>query len=133
MGIERRMILVRMVRCFRRRVKCSRKGLLSGNGDGEDFLNAIELAEKERIEKEKRIQTILDAEEYIQALYEKRKTNVESKKVQNREREKVYNTTREKFHKEADKQYWKAIAELVPNEVPNIEKRGSVCVWIWGM
>ncbi|KAL9665933.1 hypothetical protein QQ045_000254 [Rhodiola kirilowii] len=88
-------------------------------------LNAIELAEKERIEKELRIQIILDAEEYIQAFYEKRKTNVESKKVQNREREKLYHTTQEKFHKEADKQYWKAIAELVPNEVPNIEKRGA--------
>uniref|UniRef100_A0A7N0REF7 Clathrin light chain n=1 Tax=Kalanchoe fedtschenkoi TaxID=63787 RepID=A0A7N0REF7_KALFE len=88
-------------------------------------LNAIGLAEKERIEKEKRIQIILDAEEYIQAFYEKRKTNVESKKVQNREKEKSYLTTQEKFHKEADKQYWKAIAELVPNEVPNIEKRGA--------
>ncbi|CAM8893641.1 unnamed protein product [Rhodiola kirilowii] len=88
-------------------------------------LNAIELAEKERIEKEKRIQIILDAEEYIQSFYEKRKTNVESKKVQNREREKLYQTTQEKFHKEADKQYWKAISELVPNEVPNIEKRGA--------
>ena len=29
----------------------------------------------------------------------------------------------ENFHKTADKQYWTAIAELIPREVPNIEKK----------
>lgn len=86
--------------------------------------NAIRLEEKEKREKEIRSQIIEEGEEYKKAFYEKRNLNIETNKTTNREKEKLYLTSQEKFHKEADKQYWKAIAELIPKEVPSIEKKG---------
>lgn len=86
--------------------------------------NAIRLEENEKREKEIRNRIIEEGEEHNKAFYEKRKLNIETNKTNNRDKENVYITNQEKFHKEADKQYWKAIADLVPNEVPNIEKKG---------
>ncbi|MCD7461024.1 hypothetical protein HAX54_045023 [Datura stramonium] len=81
--------------------------------------NAIRLEEKEK-KRKSRNQIIEEGEEYKKAFYEKRNLNIETNKTTNREKEKLYLTNQEKFHKEADKQYWKAIAELIP-KVPSIE------------
>ncbi|KAE8733436.1 Clathrin light chain 3 [Hibiscus syriacus] len=87
--------------------------------------NAIRLEEKQKKEKEMLEQIIKEAEEYKVEFYKKRVTAAEKNKACNREEEKNLLENMEKFHAEAAKNYWKAIAELVPNEVPTIEKRGK--------
>ncbi|KAL2337798.1 hypothetical protein Fmac_012244 [Flemingia macrophylla] len=87
--------------------------------------NAIRLGEKEKTEKEMRLQIIEEANVYKVEFYNKRHLNVENNKASNREREKLFLASREKFHAEADKNYWKAIGELIPHEVPTVEKRGK--------
>ncbi|GFY83765.1 clathrin light chain protein [Actinidia rufa] len=88
-------------------------------------LNAIRLEEKEKREKEMLREIIEEADEYKVGFYRRRKLTCENNKAANREREKLFLERREKFHAEVNKNYWKAIAELIPSEVPIIEKRGK--------
>ncbi|KAG8377016.1 hypothetical protein BUALT_Bualt09G0124300 [Buddleja alternifolia] len=87
--------------------------------------NAIRLEEKERREKEVLKEIIEEADEYKTEYYRKWKIRCENSRAVNREKEKLFVESRDKFHAEADKSYWKAIAELIPNEVPVIEKKGK--------
>ncbi|KAG2285255.1 hypothetical protein Bca52824_044859 [Brassica carinata] len=69
--------------------------------------NANQLEEKEKREKEMRNQIIEEANQFKEDFHKKR----------------LYVETQEKFYAEASKNYWKSIAELVPKEVPTIEKK----------
>ncbi|KAL6545154.1 hypothetical protein OROHE_009819 [Orobanche hederae] len=85
--------------------------------------NAIRLEEKEKREKEVLNQIIVAAQDFMIELHRKGQLTCETNKAFNREKEKVFVASQEKFHADAGKDYWKSIAELIPNEVPTIEKR----------
>ncbi|KAK1298444.1 Clathrin light chain 1 [Acorus calamus] len=85
--------------------------------------NAIQLEEKERREKELVMQIREEAEEYKIDFFRRRMINCETNRTNNREKEKLFLAGQEKFHANADKHYWKAIAELIPHELPSIEKK----------
>uniref|UniRef100_A0A0C9S2J6 Clathrin light chain n=1 Tax=Wollemia nobilis TaxID=56998 RepID=A0A0C9S2J6_9CONI len=87
--------------------------------------NTIRLEEKERREKEMLHQIMDEAEAFREEFYNKRKIHCETNKSNNREKEKVFLSNQEKFHANADKQYWKAVAELIPHELPAIESKRS--------
>ncbi|KAL7146805.1 hypothetical protein ABFS83_06G067100 [Erythranthe nasuta] len=85
--------------------------------------NAIRIEEKEKREKELLSQILVEADEYKVEYHRKSQITCETNIAANREREKVFVAGHEKFHAEADKDYWKSIADLIPKEVPVLEKR----------
>ncbi|KAK2634915.1 hypothetical protein Ddye_029707 [Dipteronia dyeriana] len=85
--------------------------------------NAIRLEEKEKKERAMLSQIIEQAHEYKDEFYRKRVVTCHNNKLTNRERELLFVANQNKFYDEADKNYWMAIAELLPNEVPTIEIR----------
>lgn len=89
--------------------------------------NAIRLEEKARNERERLSQIIDAADSYKDAFYEKRKAHCEASKNNNRDKEKVLLENHKDFHANADKHYWKAIAELIPHELPSkeVKSRGK--------
>ncbi|KAL9152966.1 hypothetical protein ABFS82_10G017800 [Erythranthe guttata] len=113
--------------------------------------NALRLEEKERREKEMVKDIIEEADTYKTEYSDKWKIRCDNNRAINREKEKVslfnifflnevlmpicetevswrlqlFLEGREKFHGEADTSYWKAIGELIPKEIPTIEKKGK--------
>ncbi|EYU41878.1 hypothetical protein ABFS82_10G017800 [Erythranthe guttata] len=87
--------------------------------------NALRLEEKERREKEMVKDIIEEADTYKTEYSDKWKIRCDNNRAINREKEKLFLEGREKFHGEADTSYWKAIGELIPKEIPTIEKKGK--------
>eukprot|EP00246_Nothoceros_aenigmaticus_P006606 TRINITY_DN19605_c0_g1_i1.p1 TRINITY_DN19605_c0_g1~~TRINITY_DN19605_c0_g1_i1.p1 ORF type:complete len:333 (+),score=70.61 TRINITY_DN19605_c0_g1_i1:37-999(+) len=83
--------------------------------------NALRLEEKERKEKETQNRIVEEADDFKLDFYNKRNANKEAVAKSNREKEKLFLTNQENFHANAEKNYWKAVAELIPNEVPTLE------------
>ncbi|KAI5064096.1 hypothetical protein GOP47_0020766 [Adiantum capillus-veneris] len=83
--------------------------------------NAIHLEEKVRNEREKLSQIIDAADVYKEGFLEKRKAHCEATKKNNRDKEKVFLENHKDFHANANKHYWKAVAELIPHELPSME------------
>ncbi|XP_047969021.1 clathrin light chain 2-like [Salvia hispanica] len=85
--------------------------------------NTARLEEKEKRERELLSRIIVEADDYKVEFHRKRQITSETNRLTNREKEQVFVAELEKFYAEADKDYWKSIAELIPKEVAAVEKR----------